>query len=363
MRETSQPIPLLPPYPLAGKISTPAFERIIATRLGAVRPDVLVGPRHGVDAGIVDIGGDRVMAVTTDPFFVMPEYGWERAAWFAVHIVASDAATSGLPPAYCTVDLNLPPALSDGDLADLWTAVHDACRDIDLAVVSGHTGRYDGCAFPMVGGATVISVGPRDSYVTPAMSAPGDVVIVTKGAAIETTGTFGVTFPDRLSQLLGPDIARAAADLFWSMSVVRDARVAASVGVREHGVTAMHDATERGIWGGLVEIAQASGTGLIVHQDAVLLPDPVRALCGLLAIDPYSASSEGTLLLTCRPDHANEVISHLAAHGIPATAVGEVLPPEEGIHVVRSGRSEPLTAPESDPFWPAYEQALAEWRP
>jgi hydrogenase maturation factor len=43
--------------------------------------------------------------------------GWERAAWFAVHILASDTATAGLPLRWLTVDLNLPLDLSDQDLA------------------------------------------------------------------------------------------------------------------------------------------------------------------------------------------------------------------------------------------------------
>jgi hydrogenase expression/formation protein HypE len=36
---------------------------------------------------------------------------------------------------------------------------------------------------------------------------------------------------------------------------------AVSLGVRDNGVTAMHDATECGIWGGLYEIAQAANPG------------------------------------------------------------------------------------------------------
>ncbi len=55
---------------------------------------------HGVDVGIVEISEDHVMALTTDPVFIVPEYGWERSAWLAVHILASDAATSGLKPVY-----------------------------------------------------------------------------------------------------------------------------------------------------------------------------------------------------------------------------------------------------------------------
>jgi hypothetical protein len=68
---------ILPEYelPEVGKISPEIFEHVIKAHLGASRDDVLVGPRHGVDVGVVDIGGGRVMAQTTDPFFIVPEYG------------------------------------------------------------------------------------------------------------------------------------------------------------------------------------------------------------------------------------------------------------------------------------------------
>lgn len=341
-----------------GKISLAVFADTIFPRLGAPHDTVLVGPRHGVDAGIVDIGGGQVMAVTTDPFFVVPEYGWERAGWFAVHIVASDAAMSGLRPAYLTVDLNLPPTMSDEDLGALWEAVHEACSAIDVAVIAGHTGRYDNCAFPIVGGATAMSVGPRDAYVTPDMARAGDVVMLTKGPAIETAALFAVTFPDRISASLGADVARAGEDLFWQMSVVRDASAAARVGVRDRGVTAMHDATERGVVGGLVEIAEASGTGLIIDLDGVPIRPEAAAICDLFGIDPFVTSSEGTLLLTCRPAYADAVRCRLNEEGIDAFLIGEVLPEECGLRVVRGGREQSLEAPVTDPFWPAYRQAL-----
>ena len=44
--------------------------------------------------------------------------------------------------------------LSDDDLSTLWRAYAGACEDLGIAVVTGHTGRYDGCAWPMVGGAS-----------------------------------------------------------------------------------------------------------------------------------------------------------------------------------------------------------------
>ena len=94
-----------------GKATSELFEQVILRRLGAADPDVLVGPRHGVDVGVVRVADGVAMALTADPVFVVPAYGWERAAWFAVHILASDASTSGLPLRWMSVDLNLPPSM------------------------------------------------------------------------------------------------------------------------------------------------------------------------------------------------------------------------------------------------------------
>lgn len=343
-----------------GKIPFEIFDHVIKPRLGATRPEVTVGPQHGVDVGIVDLGGGRVMAVTTDPFFVMPELGWRRAAWFAVHIVASDAATSGLQPAYCAVDLNLPPGMSRADLEAMWDGVHEACREIGMAIVTGHTGRYDGCDFPMLGGATVIAVGSRERYVTPSMAREGDAIVLTKGAAIETAALFGVTFPDRIAARFGPSVARATEELFYEMSVVKDALTAVEVGVRDAGVTAMHDATERGVWGALRELADASGVGLVVDRHAIPVRPEVRAVCDHFGVDPYAASSEGTLLLTCRPHRVAALVERLGGVGVDARQIGDVTPVEEGARIVESGRERPLIMPDVDPFWPAYRRALRD---
>lgn len=352
--------------PEIGKISSDVFEEIIRPHLGRPSEAIIVGPRHGVDVGVVKIGSGEVMVLTTDPFFVVPQYGWDRAAWFAVHILASDAATSGLPPRYMTIDLNLPRAISREEFEAMWLAVHRACEDLGIAVVTGHTGRYDGCEYPMIGGATAICLGPEDGYVTPTMAQIGDQILITKGAAIEAAGLFAVTFPERIARAYGQEFAESVQDLFWQMSVVQDALTAASIGVRERGVTAMHDATECGVWGGLVELAQASQVGLIVEKDAVIVRDDVARICDLFQIDPYIAISEGSLVLTVRPHRTDAVLTALTDRGIPVSRVGEIVPAEKGVRLLENGSERPLDHPRVDPFWGAFGRALihnAEPRP
>jgi len=339
---------------MTGKVTSEIFERVILERLGAPDSDVLVGPHHGVDVGVVRVAPGVAMALTTDPVFVVPAYGWERAAWFAVHILASDASTSGMPLRWMTVDLNLPPELSDDNLATLWTAYSKACDDLGISIVTGHTGRYDGCAWPMVGGATCITLGPDDAYVTPTMARPGDRIVVTKGAAIEATALFGATFTDRLAAEVGAETAKAADALFDQMTVVPEARIAAAYGLRDRGVTAMHDATEGGVIGGLAEVAAASEVGLRVDLDTIPVRPEVRTVCDHVGMDPYISISEGTLIATVRPEHVGGFMSALQVEGIDAAEVGEVTEPEKGTVLVVDGRNEPLEHPGLDPFWGAF---------
>ncbi len=344
--------------PALGKIHGQFFERVIRPQLGAANASIVVGPQNGVDIGVIHLGNQRVMAVTTDPFFVVPDYGWERAGWFAVHILASDITTSGLAPEYMTIDLNLPPSMTETDLEQLWETVHNTCSQLGIAVVTGHTGRYQGCNFPMIGGCTLISTGDEQKYVAAGMSQVGDAVLITKGAAIEAAGLMAVTFPHRLEQAFGAEFTSRAQEIFWQMSTVKDALTAVRVGVRKDGVTAMHDATEGGVFGGLFELAQAAGLGMRIELEKIPVAPEVKNICQLFEMDPYTSISEGTLLLTCTPTAVDPILAALQAESITAAQIG-ICVPGQGVSLVDRGEVRTLAPPCVDPFWEAYARAMA----
>jgi hydrogenase maturation factor len=145
------------------------------------------------------------------------------------------------------------------------------------------------------------------------------------------------------------------------MSVVEDAMTAVGVGVREKGVTAMHDATECGIWGGLFELAQASGLGARVKKELIKVDDCVTGICQYFGIDPYASISEGTLIITCREDKAQEVVQALSQKGITSSIVGELTHPGHGMILVEEGEERKLEHPVVDPFWRAFYDALARY--
>jgi len=346
--------------PEIGKISPEIFSELIFPRLGAKSDKVLVGPQHGVDVGILEIG-NRAVSLTTDPVFIVPEYGWERAAWFAIHILASDSVTSGLKPKYLSIDLNLPMEITKEQLAIMWDTMHRECEKLGITVVTGHTARYENCHYPMVGGATVIGVGGKNEYVTPRLAKVGDKIIITKGPAIEATGIFAAMFPKLIEKEFGRAFSRKAEKIFYKMSVVEDAMTVIGVGVRDKGVTAMHDATECGIWGGLHEFAQAAGLGVRVEKESIVVEPCVTEICSYFGIDPYASISEGTLIAACKEHKAQDVVNALSRKGIKASIVGELTQPEKGMVLVEKGKERKLKHPIVDPFWKAFYGALEKY--
>lgn len=344
-----------------GKIAPRVFESLIAPHLGAERPEVLAGPRPGHDSAIVRIGAGRVMSVTTDPLSIVPAWGLERSARLSCHLVASDLWTSGIPPAFAAITLTLPPALGDDDFARWWRAMSAEWAALGVAVVTGHTGRYAGLDSTVIGAATLIGLGDEGRHLTPAMARPGDRVIVTKGAAIETTAVAAHLFPLRLSQRLEPEALERAQGFADQVSVVADCRAALRAGVREHGVTALHDATEGGVLGGLIELARGSGHDLRVERARIPLAPEAAAACETFGIDPWWALSEGTLIATVAPHRAGDVLALLAEEGIAAAEVGEVLAGGGTLFLtLPDGSVRKLSEPEPDPYWPAYQRAVRE---
>lgn len=344
--------------PEIGKISPDIFDELIYPRLGKKTNNVLVGPQHGVDIGVVDLGNGKVMATTTDPVFIVPEYGFDKAAWFAIHILVSDVVTSGLKPTYLTIDLNLPLSITKDQLNIMWKTMNAECDKMGISIISGHTAKYDGCNYPMVGGATVMAIGDKDKYITPRDAKPGDKIIITKGAAIEAAGLFAAAMPAKIEKIFGADFAKRAGEIFYKMSVVDDALIAASVGVRDKGVTSMHDATECGIWGGLYEVASASNAGMRIEKDKIIIMPEIKAICEKFEMDPYSSISEGTLLITCRPNKAQEVVDKLKKNNIDSTICGDVTDKKHGITVVENGKETELKHPRIDPFWAAFAREM-----
>jgi hydrogenase expression/formation protein HypE len=345
-------------FPKLGKIPKEIFDRLIYTNTGYHRDTIVVPPKHGVDFGVVVVG-DKALIVKTDPVFVVPEYGWERSAWFAFHILASDVATSGNPPMYMSIDLNLPQKMKVEEFEKLWIGIHEEAKKHGVSIISGHTGVYGGVDYPMIGGATMMTVTEKDHYITTEMARPGDLVIMTKGPAIETAGILSVMFPEVLEKHGGTELRKKGEKIFYRQTVVPDALELSELGLRSV-VSSMHDATEYGVWGALHDISSASKTKIRVYKERLFIdPEVEQVLTAFMdetgmRFDPYTAISEGTLIATVHRDYGEEAVQRLEKIGIKAEMIGVVIGRGEGVLLNDNETDTPIPFPEEDPFWPLF---------
>src|SRR5216683_7206374 len=121
------------PLPV-GKLRADAL-RAIFEKLKPRDPRVVVGPRVGEDAAVIDLG-DRYLVATADPItFATAEIGW-----YALHVNANDIAVRGARPTWFLATVLLPEGAATEALVErLFADLGEACAELGVALIGGHT--------------------------------------------------------------------------------------------------------------------------------------------------------------------------------------------------------------------------------
>jgi hydrogenase maturation factor len=298
---------------------------------------VVFGPGIGRDVAVVDTGGERYWLLKADPV----TFATDEIAHYAVTVNANDIATAGGTPRWFLATLLLPERASTPELAQgILRGLGAACRRLGVGLVGGHTEITLGLDRPIVVGAMIGDVA-KDRLVRPDGARPGDVVLCTKGVPLEGGTLLAREKREALLAAGFPaeEVARCAGWLHDpGISVVEDARAACGA-ARVH---AMHDPTEGGIATALVELAAASGVGLLVDAAALPVLEPARRWCDHFGLDPLGVIASGALLVAVAEPDAAAVEAALAARAIACARVARVVPRAEGLVLREGGRERPL---------------------
>ena len=336
----------MPPVPV-GKFPHDLLDKLLK-RLPRADPRVLIGPRLGEDAAVIDMG-DRCLIVTTDPV----TFATDRIGWYAVHVNANDVAVMGARPRWFFVTLLLPAGkTTEASVASLMADIGNTCTALGISVCGGHTEITLDLARPIVVGQML---GEVDSHrlVRKSNLKVGDEVLLTRGVAIEGTAILARERAETLRGKMPDGLLDRASRLLDDpgISVVEAAMTAVAAGE----VHAMHDPTEGGVLTGLVELAAASETGLRVFADRIEIYPETASLCRALGLDPLGLIASGALLIGAAPRDARAIGEALVRRGIPTVAVAEVRPRSEELSVEIDGEFRPLVIPERDEIARALE--------
>ena len=297
----------------------PALLKDLLRQSATADARLLVGPRLGEDAAVIDMG-DRLLVAAADPI----TFATDAIGYYAVTVNANDIAVMGGTPRWFLATLLLPERGTTPDMVrDIFAQIRQACDTLGVTLAGGHTEVTVGLTRPILSGHMLGEV-TRDRLVTSAGAQVGDTILLTKGFPLE-----GVTIMarERAAQLRDGGFAQHDIEQWqqWlftpGISVLQDAQVLQEA-VEVH---AMHDPTEGGIVTALHELAEASGVGLHIQADRLPLLEAGKQLCAAFHLDPLGTLASGALLATVPAAQANQAVSACQGVGIACYAIGTVV--------------------------------------
>lgn len=314
-----------------GKLNTDLLGTLLSS-LGKRDPRVIVGPKIGEDAAVIDFG-DRYLIATTDPV----TFTSHKIGWYVVNVNANDIATMGGRPKWFLASIFLPENKTDSELIkEIFRDIENAAEELGIVVCGGHTEITRGLDRPMVSGLMLGEVA-KEKLVTKSDARAGDEILLTKGIAIEGAALLAREREKELSEKYGDLFVKRVQDFLYDpgISVVRDALLANQVAK----IRAMHDPTEGGLATGLYELARVSNTGVTVYAEKIKCLEEVRVLCDEYGLDPMGLLASGALLIVIDPDDRDAVSGILRENGIECSMIGRLTDKEDGLRIITNGET------------------------
>ncbi|MEU1594791.1 hydrogenase expression/formation protein HypE [Streptomyces sp. NPDC005708] len=279
------------------------------------------------DAAALSLGGVR-LAFSTDSFVVRPLFfPGGSIGDLAVNGTVNDLAMSGARAAYLSCGFILEEGVETETVARVADALGRAARAAGVEVATGDTkvveaGHCDGVFINTAG----IGLIPEGVDLRPQRVVPGDVVIVSGPIGVHGVAVMSVREGLEFGVEIESDCAALVGLVDTMLAVTPDLHV-------------LRDPTRGGLGAALNEIAAASGTGVVITEREVPVPEPVANACAVLGLDPMYVANEGKLVAFVPREHADAVLDAMRAHplGRESRIVGEAVATHPGMVVARTG--------------------------
>lgn len=289
--------------------------------------------RFGMDLPLTDSavlkGTDVTLAYTTDGYVVNPLFfPGGNIGKLAVCGTVNDLSVSGAYPAFIAASFIIEEGFPVKELVEIAEAMADEAIKAGVRIVTGDTkvvekGKCDKL-FITTSGIGFLKNG-MEHISAASLVSPSDRIII--------NGTVG----NHSIAVLG-----ARNNLTFSSSVISDCASLNHL-IRKvldscKEVHFMRDITRGGLATVLHELAEMSGTGIIINESSVPVDDPVRGLCETLGFDPFYLANEGKVIIVAGSGEAEKVAGIMRSDplGIKAEIIGEIIPDNKNMVILNT---------------------------
>lgn len=270
--------------------------------------------------------GNR-LAFTTDSYVVDPLFfpGGDIGS-LAVNGTVNDLCVGGATPLYLSCSMIIEEGFAFADLRRIVESMKHACATAGVRIVTGDTkvvGR--GAVDKLYINTAGVGIIQSTVDISAGNARVGDSVII--------SGTAG----DH-----GAAIMCARADLVLESDVQSDCQ---SLHGLIHNllsvcpkVRCLRDATRGGVATVLNEFASASGVGITIDEQSIIVTPQVQSICDILGLDPLYLANEGKVVAVV-PSELDEVaLSVMRSHpaGKSAAIIGKIVQEHPGVVVAKT---------------------------
>ena len=247
---------------------------------------------------------------TADSFVVQPLFfpGGDIGR-LAVCGTVNDLCSMGARPLYLTASFILETGLEAETLEQVTASMAAAAQEAGVQIVAGDTKVIEGKGGLFINTAG-IGARPFDCHISASAIRPGDALLV--------TGTLGDHHGTILTRRLGMEstLQSDCAPLNHMVATL----MAAGIPLR-----AIRDVTRGGLATVANELAEASGCRLNLEEAKLPVRESIRALSGILGLDPLTMGNEGKLFLAVAAGSGEKALQLLQGcqYGEEAALIGE----------------------------------------
>ena len=293
-----------------GKLPEPILIRSILKQVNHRRDEVLVGPAVGQDCTAFAVAEDEAIVMSVDPITGTTK----DIGPLAVYITANDLAAAGAEPIGIMLTILLPDRVREIAVRRMMEDIEKTCKKINIEVLGGHTEVTNVVNQPLI---SVTGVGKIKKHLVNSLKdvKPNQDLVVTKWIGLEGTTIIAKEKEKELTCRFASNLIQVAKDFDQYLSVIPESKIG-----MEHGISAMHDITEGGVFGALWEMASGADLGLEVDLRKIPIRQETVEICEFFNVNPYQLMSSGSMLIAT--DDGPGLVMKLEAAGIHGTVIG-----------------------------------------
>ncbi|MBQ4283613.1 MAG: hydrogenase maturation factor [Lachnospira sp.] len=322
-----------------GKISNTVLDRSIVKVVSKKHKSKLLnrpGAGHDCGAFIAEESGDVVVVSST------------ACGNNSVYTAVNNLAAEGVKAVAVSCSVTMPATNREIALKRVMSHINDDCLKLDVEIAGGHTQVSAAVTEPIIS-VTAMGVCHKDRRLSASKAKPEQDIIMTKWIGIGGVQAIIDRKREELVEYFNESTVNNAYGCREQLSILYEADIA-----RKAGVTAMHDASNGGIYAALWDLAEAAHVGLDVDFREIKVAQEIIEVCERYDLNPYELDSTGCLLMTAEDGCA--IVDILENNGIVAAVIGRTTAGNDRI-IRNREETRYLEAPKQDEIY-RFQEAL-----